>query len=147
MVTNELNECIFSIPSPFDEDKSIDMSLNLARNTKSKVGFVKGSPYIRVEVELNGKLLSLNKHTNSFDKDDIALIESYADSYVRENIEKYLYKTSKDFKSDIAMFGRYAVSHFSTWDKWNNYNWLDNYENAFFDVNVNVDVISSYLVS
>ena len=147
MITNELNECILSIPSPFDEDKSIDMSLSLAKNAKRKVDFVNGSPYIRVDVNLNGKLLSLNKHTNSFSKDDIVLIESYANSYVRENIEKYLYKTSKDFKSDIAMFGKYAAFHFSTWDKWTKYNWLDNYENAFFDVNVNVDVISSYLVS
>ena len=119
----------------------------MAKKTKTKVRFVNGAPYIRLEIALDGKILSLNKHTNSFNKDDIALIESYADSYVRENMEKYLYKTSKDFKSDIAMFGRYAVSHFDTWDKWNNYNWLDNYENAFFDVNVNVDVISSYLVS
>ena len=142
-----MNECIFSIPSPFDEDKSIDMLITLGKKTKSKIDFINGSPYISVDVKLNAKLLSLNKHTNSFEKEDIEIIESYANSYVRDNIEKYLYKTSKDFKSDIAMFGRYAVSHFTTWKKWNNYNWLDNYENSFFDVNVNVDIISSYLVS
>lgn len=123
------------------------MSISLARNTKNKVEFVNGSPYISTKINLNAKLLSLNKHTNSFDKEDIKIIESYASSYVKENIEKYLYKTSKDFKSDIAMFGRYAVFNFNTWDKWVKYNWLDNYENAFFNADVNVDVISSYLVS
>lgn len=123
------------------------MSVTIGKDTKSKVQIVNGAPYISTNINLNAKLLSLNKHTNSFEENDIKLIETYANSYIRENIEKYLYKTSKDYKADIAMFGRYAVSNFSTWDKWTKYNWLDNYENSFFDVNVKVDVISSYLVS
>ena len=147
IITNQLSECIISIPSPFDEDKSIDMYVTLGKKTKNKVQIINGAPYINTSINLNAKLLSLNKHTNNFEKKDITLIESYANSYVRDNIEKYLYKTSKNFKSDISMFGRYAVSNFSTWDKWSKYNWLDNYENAFFDVDVNVDIISSYLVS
>lgn len=123
------------------------MSITMKKNTKNSVRFINSSPYINTKVDLNAKLLSLNKHTNNFEKQDIEIIESYANSYVKENIEKYLYKTSKDFKSDIAMFGRYAVFSFNTWDKWTKYNWLDNYENAFFDVDVNVDIVSSYLVS
>ena len=147
IITNKLGECIFSIPSPFDEDKSIDLSISIAKKTKNKVHFVNGSPYLESNIKLKAKILSLNKHTNEFKEDDLKLIENYASSYIQDKIEKYLYKTSKDYKSDIALFGRYAVSHFTTWDKWTKYNWLDNYENAFFDVNVNVNVISSYLVS
>ena len=119
----------------------------MGKKTKNKVEFVNGSPYIKTDIKLNAKILSLNKHTNDFKDDDLKLIESYANSYVADKIQKYLYKTAKDFKSDIALFGRYAVSNFSTWDKWTKYNWLDNYENAFFDVSVDVNVISSYLVS
>ena len=146
-MTNKLNECIFSIPSPFDEDKSIDMSATLGKNTKVKVEFVNDSPYISIDIKLDAKILSLNKHTSNFSKNDLELIENYAINYVKENIEKYLYKTSKDFKSDIAMLGKYAVSNFFTLDKWTKYNWLDNYENSFFNVDVDIDVISSYLIS
>ena len=147
IITNKLNECIFSIPSPFDEDKSIDLSISLREKTKNRVKLVNGSPYICVDICLNANLLSLNKHTNNFDKDDIELIESYSDSYIKEHINNYLYKTSKDFKSDIAMFGKYAVSKFTTWDKWTKYDWLDNYKNSFFDVNVDTYIASSYLIS
>lgn len=45
------------------------------------------------------------------------------------------------------MLGRYAVKYFSTWDDWIKYDWLNNYENAFFNVNVDINVISSYLIS
>lgn len=147
IITNKLEECIFSVPSPFDEDKSIDLSMELGKNTKCNVEFVNGSPYIKIDINLSAKILSVNKHTSNFDEQDLKLIESYAESYVKEKIDKYLYKTSKNFHSDIAMFGRYAVSHFSTWDRWIKYNWLDNYKNAFFDTKINVDVTSSYLIS
>ena len=61
--------------------------------------------------------------------------------------ENYCYKISKEFGADIDLFGKHAVKHFLTWDKWLEYNWLDNYKNAFFDIDVDVDVISSYLIS
>ena len=115
IVINELEECIITIPSPFDSDSVIDLYVNLQKNTKNKVEIINGSPYISCDM--------------------------------KKQIEDYLYKTSKDYKSDIAKFGKYAVSHFLTWKDWLNYNWCDNYENSFFDVNVNVDIISSYLIS
>ena len=123
------------------------MSATLGKNTKVKVEFVNDSPYISIDIKLDAKILSLNKHTSNFSKNDLELIENYAINYVKENIEKYLYKSSKDFKSDIAMLGKYAVSNFFTLDKWTKYNWLDNYENSFFNVDVDIDVISSYLIS
>lgn len=147
IVTNKLEECIFSIPSPFDEDKSIDLYINLAKNTKNKVDIINGSPYISVDVKLDGTILSSNKNSDYFGEDDLDLIEAYANSYIKEKLSNYLYKTSKDYKSDIALFGRYAVKHFVTWDKWVEYNWLDNYSNSFFNINANVDIISSYLIS
>ena len=61
-------------------------------------------------------------------------------------IYDYLYKTAKVFKSDITAFGKYAVSNFATIDEWNEYNWLDNYQNSFFNVDINVDIVSRYLL-
>ena len=147
IVTNKLNECIFSIPSPFDEDKSIDLSISLRNKTKRNVKIINGSPYISLDIKLKAKILSVNNNTDYFEDNNLELIESYANSYVKNLVDKYLYKTSKEFKSDIASFGKYAVIHFATWDKWIEYNWLNNYSNAFFNTNVDVDISSGYLVS
>lgn len=106
-----------------------------------------GSPYITVNAKLNARILSANKNSNYFEGNNLELIEFYANSYIKSEIENYLYKTSKEYKSDIALFGKYAVKYFSTWDKWIKYNWLDNYSNSFFNVNVETKVISSYLIS
>lgn len=147
MVISEMEEAIISIPNPFNQDTVIDLYLTLDRDTINKVELVNNSPYISTDIKINAKILSSEKNSNYFEKDNLELIKNYASSYVKSNVENYLYKTSKEFKSDIDLFGRYAVKYFGTWDKWLEYNWLDNYQNSFFDVNVDLDVVSSYLIS
>ena len=92
-------------------------------------------------------MLSLTNSLDLTDKETLDMLNSSINTYLEKNISSYLYKTSKEFKSDIDLFGRYAVKYFGTWDKWLEYNWLDNYQNSFFDVNVDLDVVSSYLIS
>ena len=147
IITNKLEECILSIPSPFDESLTIDLYVNLDKNTKNTVKIVDGIPYITSDVNLKTRILSADKNANYIQEDNLKLIEEYANSYIKSEIENYFYKTSKVFKSDISLLGKHAVKYFKTWKDWVDYDWLDNYENAFFTVNVNVDVVSSYLIS
>ncbi|MDE5830465.1 MAG: Ger(x)C family spore germination C-terminal domain-containing protein [Clostridia bacterium] len=147
IVISDMEECILSIPSPFDQDRAIDLHVTLGEKTKNDVKIINGSPYITSKVNLDAKILSSDKNSNYFEKDNLALVEEYANSYIKAKLEEYLYKTSKNFGSDIDLFGRYAVKYFSTWDKWIEYNWLDNYKNAFFEVETDVNVLSSYLIS
>ena len=43
-------------------------------------------------------------------------------------------------------FGLYALKYFKTTDEWEAYNWLHHYQDAFFDVSLNVNLRSSYLL-
>lgn len=61
---------------------------------------------------------------------------------MEKTISNYLYKTSKSLNSDIDGFGYYALKKFSTTNDWNNYKWLDNYQNSFFSVNVNGKIMA-----
>ena len=64
---------------------------------------------------------------------------------MEQNISSYLYKTSKDLKSDIANFGKYALKNYTTWDDWVKSDWLYNYQNSFFTVKVNSNIQNSQL--
>lgn len=147
IITNNVRECMLSIPSPFNEDSIIDLYVTLEKNTKNEVKIVNGSPFIMSKIRLNAKILSAEKDSNYFNEENLKLVEEYANSYITSQIESYLYKVSKEYGSDIDLFGRYAVKYFSTWDKWIEYNWLDNYKNSFFNVDAKVNVVSSYLIS
>lgn len=147
IIISDMEECIISIPSPFDQDAVIDLYLTLEKDTKNDVKLINGSPLITSNIKLNAKILSSEKNSNYFEESNLEVIEEYATSYMKSKVEEYLYKVSKDFGSDIDLFGRHAVKHFATWDKWLEYNWLENYSNSFFDVDLEVKVISSYLIS
>jgi spore germination protein KC len=146
MLINKLENCTISIPSPFNNVESIDLYLSLKKNTKFNVKLVNGSPFITTNVYVDARILTMTKDSDYLDSENLNDIETYANSYLKYHITNYLYKTSKEFKSDIIGLGKYVVGNFSTWDDWVQYDWLNKYEASFFDVNVETDVKSGYLL-
>lgn len=145
IITNKLQDTVLSIPNPFNDSEYIALSID-DTNSKNTVKIVNGFPYITCNVRVNTRVLSSSLNANYLDEKNIEKIEDYANSYFKANIENYLYKTSIVLKSDIAKFGKYGVRNFSTWNKWQEYNWLDKYANSTFKVNVDTHLKSSYLV-
>ena len=146
LVSNQLKACTLTIPSPFDQDGSLDLFVEPNGKTRCQVSFINGSPYIKTKVKIKARILSLTEDSNYLSSENIEKIEDYATSYVENCIAEYLYKTSKVFKSDIAGFGKYAVTHFKTMDEWNDCHWLTLYNDAFFHIDVKTNVASSYLL-
>ena len=144
-VTNNLKNATISIPSPFESTNYIDLYLEKSK-CKNKVALPNRTPYIKSDISITARIISMSDDYKYLDQETIDIIEEYASRYIKSYVNDYLYKTAKEFKSDIASFGKYAVSKFTTWQEWENYNWLDNYQNSFFDVEVNVDVKSRYLI-
>ena len=64
------------------------------------------------------------------------------EKYISDKISTYLYKTAKEYNSDICGFGKYVVTNYVTLNEWYDSNWLEKYKNSFFNVNVNVIVKS-----
>lgn len=142
MVTNNLKSCTISIPDPFNINSNIDLHIDRKKNSKIDVEFINDSPYISIEVFLEGYGLSLDESIDYNSTEDINILNKYAGQYIKLQLENYLYKTSKEFNSDISGFGKYALSKYLTWDEWIDSNWLGNYKNSFFNVKVNVNIKS-----
>lgn len=145
MINNELDECTMSVPNPFETGKYLDLLLTSEKNTKCKVSFINGSPLISIDVYLDGRGLSLDEHIKYDSEESLNLIEESASKYIQGQMSKFLYKTAKEYNSDICGFGKYAIYNYLTIDEWNNSNWLDNYKNSFFEVNVHLNVESGNL--
>lgn len=144
IISDTIQTCIISIPNPFEKDEYISLRLRQTKNTKNKVEFVNGSPYITSDVYIEARILSMNKNAKYLNHENITKMEEYTNSYLENHLYNYLYKISKIYNSDIDGFGRYAASKFLTWDDWTNYNWLDNFHNSFFEVNVTTIMKSGY---
>lgn len=147
IVTSKLKSGIISVPSPFDQNSSIDLLINIEKNTKNKVKLINNSPYITVNASINARILSVSGNSQSLDEKNIETLEKEINKYLENKISNYLYKTSLEFNSDVCAFGKYAIGKFLTTEDWNNYNWLDNYKNSFFNVSVNSSIKSGLLLT
>ena len=146
IVSNKLKNAQIRVPSPIEELEYIDLYLEPNGSTKNSVSLVKGSPYITVKVKLTAIMQSMNENINLKDDDIVSKIETSAQNFLTEHINNYLYKTSKELHADIDSFGLYALKYFYTKQEADNYNWLSHYKDAFFDIDVQVNLRSSYLL-
>ncbi len=147
IVTDKLKECVVSIPSPFSEGNYIDLHIYDFSKTKNNVRLDSSGPQITTDVTLKSTILSNDFDFDSSSKEDIEKIISVASDYLKNQIMSYYEKTAREFKSDITGLGKHAVYKFPTISDWENYNWPEKFETATFDVNVEVNIESSYFIS
>lgn len=145
IVTNHLENATITIPNPLDHGSDLSIYIHLNKNTENKVKLVNNYPYIESEIQVTGNVLSFTKSLDLIDKETLDIINASISTYLEENITSYLYKTSKEFHSDIAGFGKYLLPKYLTWQDWIDSDWNTNYENAFFNVTVKTNIQSGYL--
>ena len=146
IISSKLENAQIRIPSPIEQLDYIDLYIELDKNTKNSLYLVNSSPYITSNVELSARIQSLNENINLDDEKIISEIENYAEKYLNYHLNNYLYKTAKYFNSDIDDFGLYALKYFGNISDFEEYNWSHHYKDSFFNVSVNVELCSSYLL-
>ncbi len=145
LVNNNLENATLTIPNPFDFNNVLSIYVALNKDTKNEVSFVNGYPFIECSVDITGNLLTMDSSIDLTKEENIEILNSYVNTYLKDILTTYLYKTSKEFKADISNFGKYVLPKYSTWQEWLDSDWLNNYQNAFFKVNVNSQIQGSYL--
>lgn len=147
LIQDEVESCNISIPNPQDSKESIDLYVYNKSKPKINVQLVNGTPFIEIDMNLEAKILSYDDTASYMEKEQLESISNSANEYIKKIISEYLYKTSKEFYADIDSFGKYAAKLFTTTQEFEEYNWLENYRNAFFDISVYTNVQSAFLLS
>lgn len=147
ILSNKLDNCSITVPSPFEDGNTIDLFISLDSSPKINVSISNSSPFVNTNISINAKILSLNDGNSNLSNDLIKQIENSTSKYLTDQIYNYLYKTSKDFNSDIAGIGRFARKNFSTLQDWYSYNWLSNYSTCAFNVDLDFSIKSGYLLT
>ena len=143
---NEIDGFLISVPDPTDDSKYIDIYLTPAKNCKIKVNIINGSPYIKVDYQFTGRIYSMTETSDYLSNTNLSAISESCNKYLKSVFTNYLYKTSKDLNSDINGFGEHSLNNFFTLEESNEYNWKENYKNSFFDVTVDTNVKSGFLL-
>lgn len=147
LITNKFNSCVLDIPSPLGSDETISLYLYSAEDTKNKVSIINSSPFVKTKINLSAKILSSNNSDETLTQEKLSLIQDSASKYITEQIYNYFNKSSKVFQSDIAGIGRFAIKNFKTTNEWKDYNWLENYQNSTFKVDLKLSIRTGILLT
>ena len=147
IITNNLKQTSISIPSPFKDNNQIDIHISKFSNTQNKVEIKNSIPHIYTKVFIDSTIMSSNTDFDANSTNELNFLEKSISDYFKNSILKYYDKISKEYNSDICGLGKHAVHYFLTEQDWNNYNWNNKFSEAVFNVDVNVNVNTSYFIS
>ena len=147
LITNNVDSFIISVPIDEYPDNSLDINVSAIHNSKIKVDTSSNTPNISISVYCEGRILTADKDSNYVDSKILKDISNKSSEILKQHIETYLNKTSREFKTDITGFSNHALSNFLTIKDWENYDWISKYETANFTINVDFDITSSLLFS
>lgn len=146
-IRKQVDSFLVSIPNPENSNSKIDIYLTPNSTHNINVDIVNGSPYIKLKFDFSGKIYSMTKGSEYLSPDVLNSISTACSKYLEQQFNNYLYKTTYTFNSDINGFGVYSLSQFKTSAEFDNYNWLLNYKNSTFDVDINTVMDSGFLLT
>ena len=144
LLKGEVDKFLVSIEDPFNKGEQMDITITSLSNVNFNVDVSEDIPKITVIFNLKGK--ALNDITDVSFNQAIDKLNTNLKQYLEDQILKYLYKTSKEFNSDIEDFYRVARKHFLTLQNFEHYNWCEKYKNAEFNVEFNDRIVSNVLI-
>lgn len=146
LLKSKSDSFLISVDNPEKENSFVDVYLTASKNPNIIVKFINGSPYIKINLNLTGKIYSMTDNSKYLNTDVLDIISKECSNYLESNISNFLYKTSIEYNSDITGLGKYSLSKFLNLKDLNNFNWKNNYKNCIFDIRINTNIDSSFLL-
>ena len=147
IIRGNVDSFLISIDDPQNEQEKIDLVLYAEKSPKIKVDIVNNTPYVSIDLKFTGRIYSMKEDLRYLDTDVLNAISQGANNYMENLLTQYLYKTSVEFKSDINGIGKYCLQNFLTIQEFENFDWKNNYTNSAFNISVNAEIESGFLVT
>ena len=146
-IRDNIKRFLVSVPDPVNSGQYLDIYLTPKGSPNVKIDTSNSSPFIKANFNFSGQIYSMTDNSEYLKPEVLDLISSSCNRYLEILFTNFLYKTSKEFKTDITGLGKYAIKNFFTTQEFDNYNWHKNYQNAFFKVDINTIVKSGMLIT
>ena len=146
ITTGNVKSCNISVPDPENEDNTIDLFFTFDSSPKINVSIINSTPFVTLKIKTYARISSVEQISGNTTDKEAREIEMSASSYLSNQISNYLYRTSKELNADISNIGKYSLKEFKTLPEFEDYEWLERYQDAFFKVNCEVIVESGFLI-
>ena len=149
LIKNNVGSFIISIDNPYDKNKKEKVELNIVPSKKSKftVDIDNNVPNIYLDVNVQASILTLEENIEYEKTSTLDKFSTATEDYLKEELNNYFNKISKELNTDIDCFSNKALSHFNTKNEWENYNWKEKFPTANFHLNVKANVVSGQMIT
>ena len=147
LIKNKVDSCIVSINNPYNNSSKVELQLYPTKKSKISVDINDDVPHISIELKIDADILTLDENIDYGQENVLETFSNATTEYLEKEIYDYLNKVSKEYSTDIDNFGNKALAYFATSSEWKDFDWSEKFKNAEFDVNVDVTVISSLLIT
>ena len=146
LLKDEVDNFVLTIPNPFDNTQKIDIMVGDLSESDTNIDISKDFPVINIKFNLTAEVINVLNNSPQNYENTLKEIDTALKNYLTNEFKSYLYKTSKEYKSDINEFYRIAKRKFVTNSDYYNYNWSQKYENAEFNIEFNDNIISTLII-
>ena len=146
LIEEEVDNFLLSVDNPFEENKKIDLSISSLEPAHIDIDLSGENPIINIKFNLTAKALTGQDNLTFSKQDTLTRINDSLKNFLKTKMSDYLYKTSREFKCDLNGFYRIVKRKFLTLPDYQNYNWEKKYQDVVFNVDIDSNVISSFLV-
>ena len=148
LISNKVDSCVISVNNPTtSSSEKIELQLYPNKKTKVSVNIIDNVPHISINIFVVADILTIEHDVDYEIEENLEKVSNSAEDYLKSELNKYLQKVSREYGTDIDHFSTKAFPHFSTVNELKDFNWSEKFKKAKFDVNVDVDVTSSLLVT
>lgn len=147
ILTNELKEALITIPNPFENSSYMDLEIKNNKRSKINTQIINNTPFIICNVYLHANIKTSGKNFDYTKNDNIEIASKYAEKFMENITLNYLYKLSREYNSDVLEFQRNLSKHCLTNEELQKYNFKEVFKDAYFKVNMNLQIESTNLFS
>lgn len=134
LLTNNFDETTIEVYNPVSPEIPLSVNLSYSEKPKISVKLENNIPKIKCNINVKAKILSGHKNYNYDNEDFLKQIEAEINKFIKDNVTQFLYKTSKEFNSDIVGFQGYFNKNYLTKQDLNKYNWDELYSKSEFEI-------------
>lgn len=146
-IKNQIERFLISVPDPENNNNYLDIYISPIKRTNITVDTSTPTPHIKVDFSFSGRIYSMTDNSKYLSPEVLEEISKSCNSYLDNVFTEYLYRTAKEFESDINNIGLYSLINFFTTKETEEYDWHECYKNSFFDVNVDTSIKSGMLIT
>ena len=140
--TSTNRDMFSSFPDPLDKRYKIGVRIQKINKTRVKVKLRNGPPKIEVKYPAEIKILSVPSMVNYADNlENQKILKAALEKKMKENAEKLIEKTQKEFKSEPFYWSLYVRPLFSSVQEYEEWDWTNkNYPFADIDVTMDIEI-------